>query len=246
MSIIVGGAAAPAPGAAPFHAFDEVGSAGGPFVLNPDGSMGATSPVFWADILGGGHGWAGPGAAGPMQGIRARQSNGAGVGARTNLLDWRLGQRYSLSPLITSQVVRQRKWTFQCAVAANGNGAEIGVKQDPNTFATANTILGYGLQVAAGNWAGIRRLVTGAATQAVAVLQSLSAVVPRRFKATFTEGTTPVLEFFLDNQLIFSVSGEANMPELSVGFGITYAPAVTSVAGVVISTTAAELTLEYL
>lgn len=242
MPIRVGGAGAVAAAPSPFHAFDDVGASAVALSLHPDGSMGATTPVFWGNILGAGHGWASPSGGG---GIRARQSNGAGVGARTDILDWRLGQRFSTNnPSVL--VVRQRKWTMQFAVTANGNGAEIGVKQDPNTFATANTILGFGLTVAAGNWTGNKRIVTGGAVIPIAVSQAFSAAVWRRVKFTFTEGPTPLFEAFMDNVLLYSQSGEANMPELTVPFATTYGPTVTAVAAVTILTTAAELRMEYL
>jgi hypothetical protein len=241
MSIEVGGSSSGRVITPPFHAFDDVGASGGAFVFHPDGSMGATSPAFWGNILGGGHGFASPSGGG---GIRARNSNGAGVGARTDILDWRMGQRFSINnPSIL--VVRQRKFTFQCGVTANGNGPEIAIKMDPNTFATANTILGYGLGVVAGNWAGIRRIVTGAASTVVPVLQSLSAAIWRRVRFEFTEGPVPLIECFMDNLLLYSVSGESNMPELTVPFATTYGPAVTATAAVTILTTAAEMTMEY-
>ena len=226
---------------------DEVSMNGTAIGLAAQGDQrnnGAASP-FWGTVLGGGHGWAGPGAGGPLSGIRHRQSNGAGVGARTDFIDWRLGQRFSTNnPSVL--VVRQRKFTFECAVAASGAGAEIGIKQQADTFATANTVLGYGLQSGAANWSGIRRLVTGAATSVVPVLQVLSNTVARRLRIEFTEGPTPVLEFFLDNLLMFSVSGEANMPELTVPFGTGYTPSVVAVAGVTISTTGARMKMQYL
>lgn len=245
--ILSGGASAVSGSIPPLLIYDEVGDANGAITISPQGSTrnnGAAS-AFWGQILGAGHPWASPAAVGAMLGIRHRTSSGAGVGARSPFVDWRLGQRFSTNnPSLL--VVRQRKFIFECAVAANGNGAEIAVKQDANTFATANTILGYGLQVAAGNWVGIRRLVTGAATQAVPVLQVLTAAVARRVRFEFTEGPVPVFECFMDDALMFSESGETNMPELTVPAATTYAPAVTSVAGVNIDTTAASLQMLYL
>ena len=250
MSIIVGGAGAPSALPPLFLAYDEVGVSGGALSLAPQGESrnNGAAGAFWGTLLGGGHGWAAAGAASAtgMVGIRRRTSFGVGVGAKTDFLDWRLGQRWSSSPTMSALVVRLRKFTFECAVSTSGNGPELGIRNVPDALVTANTVLGYSLVPAAGVWTGLRRLTTGAATAAVPVLQSMSSIVARRFKAIYTEGPTPVLEFFLDNLLMFSVSGEANMPELSAAFGITYGPAVAAAGGVSVDTVAASLKMEYL
>lgn len=129
-------------------------------------------------------------------------------------------QRRTVAPLIPSALMRNLRFTYELAAWRSASGAggvfslKIGSASQPMESPFNHPGVAFEVSPLGTVWRVRHRKVAGAAWD-TDVSTGLSVDVPRRFKFVFDTGPTPAFTLSIDGTAQLTVSGEANMPEIS-------------------------------